>query len=227
MAGHRRPLAIVTLGAAVALGAVLGFAAPAQAHDVLVSSTPLQGDVLTTLPTEFSVTMNETILDQGTGTGSGTNFDIQITDAMGRFYGDGCISLVDATMSTPAALGAAGQYTMNWQLVSSDGHVVSSAPSSFGPITFEWAPPADATPSKGSATAPVCGETAEDPEPEMTTQAEDPAETPTATPGAEADDPADNSTTTLLWLGGAAVAVVAAISATLLLVRPKKRDDEE
>ena len=133
MAGHRRPLAVVTLGATVAVGAVLGFAAPAQAHDALVSSNPAQGAVLTALPAEFSITMNQTLVDLGTGTGSGTNFDIQVTDAAGRFYGDGCISLVDDTMSMPASLGAAGQYTMIWQIVSADSHPVGSNDPGYSP----------------------------------------------------------------------------------------------
>ena len=224
MAGHRRPLAIVTLGATVAVGAVLGFAAPAQAHDALVSSNPAQGAVLTALPAEFSITMNQTLVDLGTGTGSGTNFDIQVTDAAGRFYGDGCISLVDDTMSMPASLGAAGQYTMIWQIVSADSHPVGSNDPGYSPITFEWQPPADAVPSNGSATAPVCGETVEEPDPEMTTQAEEPQVEPSATATAEPEAAAD-TTGTLLWLGGAAVAVVAAIGATLFFVRPKKKSE--
>ena len=220
----RRPLAIAALGGALAVGAVLGFAGPAQAHDVLVSSTPTSGDVLTALPAAFSVTMNEALIDPGTGTGAGTNFDIQITDAAGRFYGDGCISLVDATMSMPANLGAAGDYTMNWQLISADSHVVSSSSSGYAPVTFTWQPAADATLSSGFATAPVCGQTEETPEPTMTTQAEDPTETPSATPTAVAEAPAGDSTGTLLWIGGAALAVIAAVGATLLIVRPKKHE---
>jgi len=222
VAGHRRPFAVAALGATVAIAAVLGFAGPAQAHDVLVSSTPASGDVLTALPEAFSVTMNETLVDPGTGTGAGTNFDIQITDAAGRFYGDGCISLVDATMSMPATLGAAGEYTMKWQLVSADSHVVSSATSGYSPITFSWQPPADATPGAGSATPPVCGEAQEDPDPTMTTQAEDPAPSPSATAATVAEPPAGETTSTLLWLGGAALAVIVAIGTTLLIVRPKK-----
>jgi methionine-rich copper-binding protein CopC len=223
VAGHRRPIAVVTLGAAVALGAVLGFATPAQAHDALVSSNPGQGDVLTTLPSEFAITMNQPLIDN---VGDGTGFGIQVTDAAGRFYGDGCLSLVDATLSMPATLGAAGQYTLVWQIVSQDSHPVSSNDPGYGPVTFTWQPPADAVLSNGSATAPVCGESSDDPEPQMTTQAEEPQDEPSAAPTAEADAPAD-TTSTLLWLGGAAVAVVAAIAATLLLVRPKKREGDE
>jgi len=221
----RRPLAIGALGATVAIAAVLGFAGPAQAHDVLVSSTPASGDVLTALPEAFSVTMNETLVDPGTGTGAGTNFDIQITDATGRFYGDGCVSLVDATMSMPANLGAAGEYTMNWQLISADSHVVSSSSSGYSPITFSWQPPADATLSNGFESAPVCGESVEDPDPTMTTQAEEPTDAPSATAVAEA--PVNDNTGTLLWLGGAALAVIVAIGATLLIVRPKKNTPVE
>ena len=220
MAGHRRPVAVAALGATVAIAAVLGFAGPAQAHDVLVSSTPTSGDVLTALPEAFSVTMNEALTAiEGSG-----GFGIQITDDAGRYYGDGCVSLVDATMSMPANLGAAGEYTMVWQLVSADSHPVSSSTSGYAPITFTWQPPADATPSTGSATAPVCGEAQEDPDPTMTTQAEDPVPAPSATATTVAEAPAGETTSTLLWLGGAALAVVVAIGVTMLVVRPKKRD---
>ncbi|WP_411699671.1 copper resistance protein CopC [Conyzicola sp.] len=215
MAGIRRPIALAAVGATLAVGAVLGFAAPAEAHDAVVSSTPVEGEQLTALPSEFAVTMNTALVDL---VGDGTGFGIQVKDASGRFYGDGCLSLVDATMSMPATLGEAGEYTMDWRITSSDSHPVG------GTIAFSWAPPADATPSAGFAAAPVCGETEEAPEPEMTTQAEAPQDEPSATPTAEA--PADDTAGTLLWLGGAALAVVAAIGATLFFVRPKKKTDE-
>jgi len=219
VAGHRRRVASVTLGAAVAVGAVLGLAAPAQAHDVLIGSSPSVGDALTALPETFSVTMNTAVVP---ATGTEANFGIQITDAAGRFYGDGCLTYVDETMSTPAELGEAGQYEMVWQLVSSDGHTVSSADQP-APLAFTWAPPADFVASTGSATAPVCGEdTAETPEPEMTTQATEPAE-PSSEAPADASADGDADTSTLLWIGGAAVAVLLAVGGTLLLVRPKKK----
>ena len=210
MAGHRRRITAVTLGAAVAVGAVLGLAAPAQAHDYIASSTPAEGETLAALPADFSVTASATLLDLA---GDGSGFGIQVTDAAGRFYGDGCVSIVDSTVSTPAALGEAGDYELVWQFVSSDGHPTS------GTIGFSWAPPAGAVASPGAETPPVCGdEAAEAPEPEMTTQATDPAE-----PSSEAPVEASADRSTLLWIGGAAVAVVLAIGATLLLVRPKKK----
>lgn len=215
MVGHRRRLTLVALAATVAVGGVLAFAAPASAHDFVVGSTPADGETLTALPAAFSVTANEPIVDF---VGDGTGFGIQVTDAAGRFYGDGCISLVDSTMSMPATLGQAGDYTMVWQLMSSDSHPVS------GTVAFSWAPDAGAVLSEGSAAAPVCGAAAEEPEPTMTTQAEEP--TDTATPTSAPVVTADDTTGTLLWLGGAALAIVAAIGVTLLLVRPKKRPEE-
>jgi len=216
--GRRRRITAVTLGAAVAVGAVLGLAAPAQAHDYIASSTPAEGETLTALPADFSVTASATLLDL---TGDGSGFGLQVTDAAGRFYGDGCVSIVDSTVSTPAALGEAGDYTLVWQFVSSDGHPTS------GTIAFTWAPPADAVATAGADEAPVCGvESGEVPEPEMTTQATEPA-TPSSEASADAsadsDSTSDDAGSTLLWIGGAALAVVLAIGATLLLVRPKKQ----
>jgi len=210
----RRRLATAVFAATVAVGGVLAFAAPASAHDFVVGSTPAEGETLTALPESFSVTANEPIVDI---VGDGTGFGIRVTDAAGRFYGDGCLSLVDSTMSMPATLGEAGDYTMVWQLISSDSHPVS------GTIPFTWAPPAGTTPSEGAATAPVCGDTEAVPEPGTTPQADQPEEAGSAAAAPASDD----ATGTLLWLGGAALAIVAAVGVTLLLVRPKKTGDGE
>ncbi|GAB2448815.1 methionine-rich copper-binding protein CopC [Conyzicola lurida] len=226
----RRRIAVAGLSVAVAGVAVLGFAAPAQAHDVVVASTPAQGETLTALPEAFSLTMNETLV---VSEGTEANFGIRITDAAGLFYGDGCLSFVDATMSTGAYLGAPGTYTVVWQFVSSDGHIVSSSGSGYSPISFTWQPAADAVATVGSATAPVCGVTevgtaTPSPDPTMSTQ-ETPAETPSpsATAATEPSDADASTSSTLLWIGGAGLAVVAAVVVTLLLVRPKKLVDTE
>jgi methionine-rich copper-binding protein CopC len=215
-------LRAAVLGAAVGACAVLGLAGPAQAHDSVVASTPAEGETLTALPAEFSVTASQTIV---AAEGTEANFGLRVTDAAGLFYQDGCVSIVDATMSTPAALGAAGAYTLTWQYVSSDGHPTS------GTIPFTWSPPAGFEPSPGSSAPPVCGEEVAEapeagtetgtatPEPMMTTQGVDPDSTSTAAPGDDGDQAAVSSTA--LWLVGAVVAIILAVGATLLLVRPK------
>lgn len=140
------------IGAALAITAlvaasVLGIASSASAHNYLVSSTPKSGSTLTTLPPEFVITTNEGLLDLS---GHGAGFALQVKDSAGMFYGTGCLTVDGPAMSVPAALGAAGKYTVIWQVVSADGHVVSDT------FPFTWAPPASFTPSKGVSTAPNC-----------------------------------------------------------------------
>ena len=123
------------------VAASLFVAAPAFAHDELVDSTPSAGETLTALPEAFSITMNEDLLDLDD---KGSGFGILVQDAEGRYYGDGCVAVDGPTMSADAVLGAAGEYTFIWQVVSSDGHPTSDE------FTFEWAPDTDFAFESGS-----------------------------------------------------------------------------
>ena len=194
----------IVLAAAAAVGlasvAVLGVAGPASAHDTLVASTPAAGSTLTAVPETFSVTMNEGVLDiDGTGDG----FALQIRAASGRYYGTGCLTIRDDTVSTPAELGAAGEYQLLWQVVSADGHPVSGA------IDFHYAPSVEPTVTTGSATPPGCGKT--------------------NTPGVPvAGPPQTVPLNDVLWIGGAVLAVGIAIGITLLVVsRPRRKRSDE
>ena len=186
----KRALAIVALS----LGAVVATAAPAWAHSYLVSSNPEAGSTLTELPETFDVRMNEDLLDLA---GDGTGFGMRIVDSDGLFYGDGTIEIAGPTLSTPAALGEAGEYTIIYQVVSADGHPVSDE------FTFEWAPPAGFEPSQGVDAPPGA--------------VDEPEESPA--PPAEPEQPADLSGA--LWIGGAVLAVLIAGGVTLLVVRPR------
>ena len=146
---------------ALCAAAILCCAVPASAHSQLVSSTPSAEQTLTTLPPAFSVTMNEDLLDLA---GDGTGFALQVTDAAGLFYGDGCLSIAGPTMSVGASLGDPGPYRLVYQVVSDDGHPVSAE------FTFNWT---GAATGPGSEAAPICGQT-------VTTFA--PTPTPTSTP---------------------------------------------
>jgi methionine-rich copper-binding protein CopC len=204
---RRSRLSLVLLVAlAAALGAtvpVLGATSPAQAHNYLVSSTPKAGETLTALPKDFAIITNDALLNID-GTGSG--FGLQVTDRAGRYYGDGCVTVSGPEMSTAAALGAAGAYTVTWQAVSTDGHTVSD---SYG---FSWKPSADFTPSPGSAAVPNCNGTATVNE--------------SASPGSSstASQIVDSGTlNTVLWIGGAILAVASAVILTLVFTGRKKR----
>jgi methionine-rich copper-binding protein CopC len=186
------------LGAALGLGAVLLVAAPAQAHNYLVSSTPEAGSTVTTLPETIGVTTNGPLLDLD---GDGGGFGLAVQDSSGTYYGDGCLTIDGATLSTDAALGAPGAYTVTWQVVSTDAHPVSKT------FTFEWAPTDTTQESAGTATPPDCNGTR-------------PVETapPEVTASGATLDPS------VLWIGGAILAVIVAVGVTLLLVRPRKRE---
>ena len=180
----------------IALFAVVATAAPAFAHNDVVSSTPAAGEVLTVLPEHFSITTNEPLLDLG---GSGSGFGLEIIGADGLYYGDGCVTVEGASMYADAAIGEAGSYTMVYQVVSADGHTVSDS------LQFEWAPSVETEASTGSTTAGDCNGLYNRGEVETDTSAA-----------------ASIDLGTVLWIGGAIGAVLIAVVVTLLLLRPKK-----
>lgn len=203
MRARRRGSALLAFGAMVVVAPVLLLAAPAQAHNYLVESTPAAGSVLTALPAEFSVTTNDVLLDV---TGRGDGFALQVKDDKGLYYGDGCVRVDGPEMSTTAAIGAPGKYQVVWQLISADGHTVSNE------FSFTWQPsPTDAVVSKGSKTPPNCNGT-------QSVGAGSSATTPA--PTATVDN--SENLGTVLWIGGAIVAVGAAVVVTLLAVSRKR-----
>lgn len=142
--------ALLAIAALVVIGPVLGVAAPAQAHNYLVSSTPASGATLTVLPDVFEITANGPLLTLADGVGG---FALQVRDAAGLYYTDGCVTVRGSSMTEKAALGAGGRYTVLWQAVSTDGHTVS------GDYFFDWAPAAGQVVSAGAKTPPDCNGT--------------------------------------------------------------------
>ena len=211
----RRMAAVGALAllAAATVGAV-GQVPAASAHNYLVSSTPEAGSVLTTLPPEFVIITNDVLLDfGGENTGSAGALEVQGPD--GLFYGDGCVTVSGPSISTAAALGPAGDYTVIWRVVSTDGHPVSNQ------FTFTWQPDAAQVASTGSAAAPVCP-TAKDAEGSAD-------ETESASGDSEADSPSSSAASSddeffsvLAWGGAALGAVAVAVVATLLVLRRPK-----
>jgi hypothetical protein len=109
------------------------------------------------------------------------------------------VSVLGATASTGAALGAAGEYTLLWQVVSGDGHPVS------GEFGFTWEPAAGAELSTGSAAPGDCHGTA-------ATAIPGPA--PETRPNAQLGD--------ILWIGGAIVVVLLAAVITFLVIARRR-----
>ncbi|WP_405216498.1 copper resistance protein CopC [Agrococcus sp. Ld7] len=190
-------------------------------HASVVGSTPGSGDLVVDQPGTFSVVMNEEILAiEGA---AGTNV-MQLTDEDGLFYGDSCIAVEGDTIALDAQLGAAGDYTLTYQLVSADGHAVD------GTVAFAFEPVAGTESATGSATAPVCGESvASSPAAEDTDSAASsaPEAAASAEPGA-ADEPAAGGNLPLLLVGGvAALAAAGGIAIALKRRSSRGADGEE
>lgn len=118
------------------------------AHAAMIGSTPSDGDTVTEQPGTFSVVMNEEILALE---GADSANRLQLTDAEGLFYGDGCVAVDGDTISLEAELGDAGDYTLAYQVVSADGHPVD------GTVSFAFEPADGEAGAAGSETAPICG----------------------------------------------------------------------
>lgn len=195
--------------AAVAItgGAVLGLAGPASAHNYLVASTPEIDGTLTALPKAFEITTNDKLLDIGD---SGSGFAFRVVGPDGKYYEDGCVDIDGPSMTTPAALGDSGKYTVEWQIVSADGHTVSDE------YAFTWKAPSGFSAATGSSTPPTCATAGG-------------SSTEAATSGT-ASGSTDSAATDALWIGAGGIVLVGVVVALLLVLRRRpapETDDTE
>ncbi|MFL0455879.1 copper resistance protein CopC [Brachybacterium paraconglomeratum] len=187
-----RPAALAALFAAL-LAALLALGAPAQAHDTLLESDPADGATLETSPEAITLTFSADILD--------VSPLVRITDENGEQLAEITPSIdgpvATATLEEPLP---AGTSTVQWRVVSSDGHPIEG--------TFEVTVEQDT----------AAEETTEAP-------AEESAPAETAAPAVEgeqataeaAEEESGSSMTPLLIVLG--VAVVGAVVAVLLIMR--------
>ncbi|WP_163567288.1 copper resistance CopC family protein [Fodinicola feengrottensis] len=96
---------------------MLATAAPAAAHDVLISSSPANGASVAA-PTRVTFTFNDVVLN---------NFAaVVVTGPDGKQYQDGAPRIIDTSVSVNVkALPVTGAYTASYRIVSADGHPVS------------------------------------------------------------------------------------------------------
>jgi methionine-rich copper-binding protein CopC len=101
----------------LALAASAVTAAPAAAHDELVSSSPADQSRIARTPAEIVLTFDEPAIAMGTR--------LVVTGPGGEVQ-QGAPRLVDRTVTQSLAPGApAGAYTVDWRVTSADGHPVS------------------------------------------------------------------------------------------------------
>jgi methionine-rich copper-binding protein CopC len=99
----------------VAFGAL--FTTPASAHTKLLSSTPAR-DAKVTAPTEVRLVFSEHV----------TRAQVQVRDAQGGTHQTGAAQVQGATVTQQVAAGLpAGAYTVDYRVVSADGHPVEES----------------------------------------------------------------------------------------------------
>ena len=122
---------------------VAWIAPPALAHVELLTSTPEDGAVLSALPAEVSLIFNEDLLPEAV--------NLSVNDSVGtvvRIAGP-TVDGQEVTFPWPGwpASDSGDQWTVNYRVVSQDGHPVT------GSITFTAPPPTVPTPPATAATA--------------------------------------------------------------------------
>lgn len=133
-----RPASLLALCGALLLAALLALPAPAQAHDTLLSSDPEDGATLETSPEEIALTYSADILE--------VSPLVRITDESGTELAE-IVPTVEgpvatATLTEPLP---AGTHTVQWRVVSSDGHPIEGTFT----LTVEQDPAEVAEPSDG------------------------------------------------------------------------------
>ncbi len=187
-----RPAALAALFAAL-LAALLALGAPAQAHDTLLESDPADGATLETSPEAITLTFSADILE--------VSPLVRITDESGEQLAEITPSVdgpvATATLEEPLP---AGTSTVQWRVVSSDGHPIEG--------TFEVTVEQDA----------AAEETTEAPAEESAlAETTAPAEEGEQATAEAAEEESGSSMTPLLIVFG--VVVVGAVVAVLLIMR--------
>ena len=178
----------------------LAIAAPAQAHDELVSADPASGSTADALPAQLTLTFSG-VLSADAGAS-----EVAVTDAAGTSLTDGAPVAADTVLTQPLAGEASGVVTVLWKVVSSDGHPIS------GEYSFTVVAPA--SPSQEPTASP--------------TPTEEPSETatPTATPTATTtvpEDPDMDAIDMRPWFIGALLLLLAVAGAVIYLLVSRGR----
>ena len=198
-----RPAAFAAVFAAL-LAALLLLGAPAQAHDTLLESDPADGATLETSPEAITLTYSADILD--------VSPLVRITDEDGEQLAE-----ITPSIDGPVATAAleeplpAGESTIQWRVVSSDGHPIEG--------TFTVTVEQDAAEEPADEEAPAASDRGEDSAAQDAASddaASDAADDSAAEDSAAEEDSGSSLTPILVVLG---VVVVGAVVAVVVIVR--------
>ncbi|WP_345750634.1 copper resistance CopC family protein [Microbacterium rhizophilus] len=216
-----RPHRLVVTGAAalsVGLGVLLA-ASPAAAHDSLISTDPATDSTVETMPEEISLSFSSALL---TMSPQDTVVDVISPSGQDVSEGDAVVDGAVVRQAIGEAVGA-GAYTVNWHVVSGDGHPTE------GSYSF-----AVTTASEGTGVAPENDETQTAPPPKPVVTPTPTKEAPSAAPttASAAPAPSENHDRSfgevLPWilLGVTGIAIVGALIAVLVTRGRGGSDDD-
>ncbi|MEU4652095.1 copper resistance CopC family protein [Nocardia fluminea] len=137
-----RPLVRIATLFAATFAALALTAGPAAAHAALSGSDPAEGARIDTAPARVTLTFNEAIQ---------LSFaSLTVVGPDGAHHEGGDLRADGSDLSTDLrALGAAGQYTVGFRVVSEDGHPIQ------GSYSFELTRAATPAPAAGDTTADI------------------------------------------------------------------------
>ena len=98
----------------------VSMAMPAQAHDALIDQSPKPGEIVQAGVVEVSLDFNNELLNLGE-----SSAEILIQNSEGELQNPGCALVEKRNASVKLSLAAAGDYSVAWRVVSSDGHPIS------------------------------------------------------------------------------------------------------
>lgn len=110
---------MTVLGAVTVLGAMLALAAPAAAHNQLVSSDPADGDRVEQAPERITLTFLSTL--------DAENANLDVTGPDGDSVTDGVPEVDENAVTVPVLAPLPGDYQVEYEVLSSDGHWVEGA----------------------------------------------------------------------------------------------------
>lgn len=202
-----RPASLLALCGVLLLAVLLALPAPAQAHDTLLSSDPEDGASLETSPEEIALTYSADVLEVSPLVRISDEDGDELAEIVPTVEGP----VVTATLEEPLP---AGTHTVQWRVVSSDGHPIEGTFT----LTVEQEAEAptgseDASEESAEPAASDAGGAAADSE-EAEPVSEEGAES-----GADAGTEEDGGLSMPLLLGILGVVVVGAAIAGAVIVR--------
>ncbi|WP_435109609.1 copper resistance CopC family protein [Nocardiopsis synnemataformans] len=202
------PRAAAAVLAPLAAAALALAPSPALAHDVLTGSNPEDGATLDTVPEEVVLSFNNSPMEGGSGSAVVvTGPDEETTYEEGDLAFDG----TDVSVGL-APLDQAGEYTIGFRVVSSDGHPIQDT-LTFS-VTEEAVAAAAPEPEESETAQEPAGETAQE-------QAQEPSDEVNADEAAGEEESGGVSPVALAVVAVVAVAGIAAV--VLVAVRMRRR----